>query len=230
VSENHIRAVIFDLDGVITDTAEYHYLAWKQLAESIGIAIDRVFNEQLKGISRMESLERILQHGNKQHQFSAAEKERLADAKNKQYVELIKEITPGDILPGISQLLDELKENGIKIGLASASRNARAIIDRLELGGYFHYIIDAGTVTKGKPDPEIFLKVADALGVPYAHCVGIEDAEAGVEAIKSAGMFAVGVGRKEILAKADLIVQDTSQLRLKEIEHSFCKLSKTFYP
>jgi beta-phosphoglucomutase len=212
-----VEAFIFDLDGVITDSAEHHYLAWKQLGEELGIPFDREFNEQLKGVSRMDSLERILALGNKQNDYTPEEKEALAAKKNEHYKELIKTITPNDVLPGILELLKEIKTHNIKIGLASASKNALFVIKRLGVGQYFNTIVDAATVVQGKPHPEIFLKAADSLDVPYENCIGVEDAEAGVEAIKGAGMFAVGVGTKEAMAKADMIVEGTSELRFDEI-------------
>jgi beta-phosphoglucomutase len=216
-----IEAFIFDLDGVITDTAEYHFEAWKKLAQLIGIKIDRTFNEQLKGVSRMESLERILLFGNKQHEFTYEEKVKLATIKNEYYKELIKNITPADILPGINEILEELKSNQIKIGLASASKNAFDVIDRLGIAQYFDYIIDAATVKHGKPNPEIFMRVADVLNVPYANCVGVEDATVGIEAIKSAGMFAVGIGDESTLSKADLVFPHTKYMDFYKINECF---------
>lgn len=212
-----LKAFIFDLDGVITDTAEYHYLAWKQLSSELGIEFTRADNERLKGISRMESLEIILEIGNKQSSYTVEEKEKLAAQKNEHYMELIKQITPNDILPGIKQLLLDIKAAGYKLGLASVSKNAPAVMNSLQLSDQFDYMVDAHTIKRGKPDPEIFLKAAEKLGVLANECIGIEDAEAGVEAIKSAGMFAVGVGPKEQLAKADLLYSNTSYLSLDEL-------------
>ncbi|WP_062353915.1 beta-phosphoglucomutase [Bacillus kwashiorkori] len=216
-----LHAVIFDLDGVITDTAEYHYLAWKALAEELGISFDREFNEQLKGISRMESLEKILIKGGKENEFTYEEKEKLATQKNEHYKTLIKRITPNDLLPGIEAFLQEIKAANIKIGLASASKNAFSVIESLQVGNYFDTIVDAATVKNSKPDPEVFLKAADQLNVAYENCVGVEDAEAGVEAIKRAGMFAVGVGTKEAMAKADYIVNSTGELTLAKVKEKF---------
>ena len=166
-----IDAFIFDLDGVITDTAEYHYLAWKELANKIGIEIDREFNETLKGVSRMESLERILVHGNKQND------------KNMYYVSLIENITPKDILPGISKLLENIKSNNIKIGLASASKNANMVLNNLKLVNYFDFIADASKCKNSKPAPDIFLMALKGLNVEAKNCIGIEDAYSGIEAI-----------------------------------------------
>lgn len=211
------KAFIYDLDGVITDTAEFHFLAWKKLAEELGITIDRQFNEQLKGISRMESLERILALKPSLLALASDEKDRLANQKNSHYLELVETVNTDDILPGIEQLLQKNKEHQIKIALGSASNNAKNIVDKLGLAHYFDYIVDASQVKKGKPDPETFTTAADFLGVSYEECIGIEDAEAGVEAINGAMMFSVGVGSAEQLGKADYLVVDTSQLIFGEI-------------
>jgi beta-phosphoglucomutase len=219
--DHQLKAVIFDLDGVITDTAEFHYLAWKQLANSIGIDFDKETNEKLKGISRMESLQLILQIGGKETAYSDADKDKLATEKNEVYKELIKNISEKDILPGIIELLEQLKKNNLKIALASASKNAPAIIDNLGLKNYFDCIVNVEEITNGKPDPEIFLTAAQILNVAYVACGGIEDAEAGVEAIKGAGMFAVGVGSQEALRKADYLVSRTSELKYEDIVAKF---------
>lgn len=212
-----IKGLIFDLDGVITDTAEYHYLAWKSLAEKIGIEIDRAFNEQLKGISRMESLELILQHGNKSEAYTLEEKETLATQKNEEYKEYIKQVTPADLLPGIAELLRDAREQGIKMSLASASKNAPEIMQRLEIDGLFEGIVDPASLKAGKPDPEIFIRGAELLGLSVKECVGLEDAEAGIESINAAGMFSVGVGTKEAMKEADYAVESTAELDLKTI-------------
>ncbi|WP_330949631.1 beta-phosphoglucomutase [Virgibacillus sp. MG-45] len=211
-----VKGFIFDLDGVITDTADLHYLAWKELGDKIGIAIDPTFNQQLKGIGRMESLEKILHHGNKADVFSAAEKAQLAEEKNEQYKQLINRLTPDDILPGIPSLLLELRERQIKIGLASASKNAPAIIENLELTSFFDSIADAGSVAS-KPAPDIFLLAAAELAVEPSEAIGIEDAISGITAIQRAGMFAVGVGDKNVLQDSDYIVPSTAELSVSTI-------------
>jgi beta-phosphoglucomutase len=210
-----VKAVIFDLDGVITDTAEFHYIAWKQLAEKIGISFDREFNEKLKGVSRIDSLELILAKENRQNEFSKEEKEILATEKNDHYVELIKKITPNDILEGIEEFLEELIENKIKIAMASASKNAFAVTKSLGVLSYFDHIVDARTVEKSKPDPEVFIKAAKAVEVEPKYCIGIEDAAAGVDAIKAAGMYAIGVGDEEVLKEADMVVSSTRLLNME---------------
>ena len=211
------EAVIFDLDGVITDTAEYHYLAWKQLGEELGITFDREFNETLKGVSRMDSLERILTLGGRQNDFSEEEKVALATKKNDHYVELIQDVSPADILPGIEQLLKDLRSAGYKIAMASASKNAFAVTNSLGLSDYFDHIVDAAKVVNSKPDSEVFLKAAEGVGVQSDKCIGIEDAVAGVTAIKAAEMYAIAVGTDERLNHADTVLKSTKQLTIKVI-------------
>lgn len=212
-----LQAFIFDLDGVITESAEYHYLAWKALAEDLNISFTREFNEELKGISRMDSLEKILVRGGRQDEFTPEQKNALAAKKNDHYCTLIKQITPADILPGIRDLLTEVRAGGLKVGLASVSKNAFTVMESLGLTGEFDVIVDAATIRKSKPDPEIFLTAARLLNVEPGACIGVEDAAAGVDAIKAAGMFAVGIGSAETLAKADLIYANTSLLSYAEI-------------
>lgn len=211
------KGFIFDLDGVITDTAKYHYLAWKDLASSIGIEIDLVFNEQLKGISRMDSLERILVHGGKEQAFTLAEKEAFAHQKNTHYVELLQALTPADLLPGVKAFLDEARKNAIPCAIASASKNAPFILDKLEVTDYFNVIVDPATLKKGKPDPEIFLKAAELLGISAKEAIGFEDAQAGLDGIKAANMFAVGVFSGEELHGADLLVERLDELDVLDL-------------
>ncbi|XJZ27253.1 beta-phosphoglucomutase [Bacillota bacterium Lsc_1132] len=218
-----IKAVIFDLDGVITDTAEWHYLAWKDLANSIGIDFNREFNEELKGISRMESLEKILEHGGVADQYSEAEKAALAKTKNERYVQLLAQMKPEDIFPGVKEFLEELKKNDILIGLASASKNAPAILESLKITSFFQTVVDPEEIANGKPAPDIFLKAAEKLAVRPSECIGIEDSTAGISAIKDAGMFAVGVGTVEKMKQvgADLILENTKQLVLSLLLEEF---------
>lgn len=220
-----IEAFIFDLDGVITDTAKFHYLAWKELGLKIDIEIDEEFNESLKGISRMESLERILIKGNKQNEFTLKEKEDLANDKNKYYVELIKHISPKDILPEIENLLKEIKLNNIKIGLASASKNATMVLNNLGLNSYFDFIADAAKCKNSKPNPEIFIMAANGLDVDPLNSIGIEDAMAGIDAINSANMYSVGVGDKDSLNKANIVFENTQTIDFNQIVNSYkaCK-------
>lgn len=217
-----IKGFVFDLDGVITDTAKYHYAAWKQVAhDELGIDVNPTVNEGLKGVSRMDSLNVILKFGGKENAYTDTEKLEYATEKNDLYKSLIKQMTPADILPGISNFLKAITKAGYPMSLASASRNAPYIIDRLGLAEYFSAIVDPATLTKGKPDPEIFEKAADLIHTPYANTVGLEDAVAGIEGIQAAGMFAVGVGKPEVLGKADLLFPDTAHLDLAKIEAAF---------
>lgn len=215
-----LKAVIFDLDGVVTDSAKYHYLAWKELADELNIPFDEEYNEKLKGVSRMESLELILKNGNAENNYSAEEKARLADKKNEHYKELIKEITPADMLHGVENFLKELKANNIKTALASVSKNAPFIIKQLQAERYFDYIADAAAVPNAKPFPDIFLVGAEALEVKPENCIGVEDARTGIEAIHRAGMLAVGVGTPAEMEEADLVLT-TSELNLELIVDKF---------
>lgn len=216
--KNDLQAVIFDLDGVITDTAKYHYEAWKELADELGAPFDPEFNEQLKGIDRMASLEKILSRlPDGGAAFTLAQKEAFAASKNSRYQRLIQAVDESEMLPGIRKLLEDLKQAGIPVGLASASRNAPVLLRQLGVEAYFDTVVDPAGVAQGKPAPDIFLKAAEQLGVDPGGCIGIEDAEAGVRAIKSAGMLAVGVGDAVILAEADDVVPDTSELSLSVI-------------
>jgi len=213
------EAVIFDLDGVITDTAEYHYLAWKKLGEELGISFDYEFNGTLKGVSRMDSLERILTLGGRQNDFTLAEKEELAMKKNDHYVRLIQDVSPKDILPGIEQFLTDLRANGYKIAMASASKNAFAVTDSLGLNDYFDHIVDAAKIINSKPDPEIFLKAADFIGVEAEKCIGVEDAAAGVTAINDAGMFTIAIGTDDGLNHAKIILKSTKELTITVVKN-----------
>lgn len=194
-----------------------------QLGGSAEHPFDREFNEQLKGISRTESLDKILARGNLSDKFSEEGKQELATRKNTEYQRLISAVTPSDILPGIKALLTELREARIGIALASASKNATFILERLELAYYFDSVVDVTAIRHGKPDPEIFLTGAANLGVQPAECIGIEDAQAGIQAIKGAGMFAVGVGTPSQMQGADIVVATTAELSLSMLESHFIR-------
>lgn len=200
-----IHAALFDLDGVIVDTAHYHYLAWKRLAEEIGIELTIEDNERLKGVSRMDSLEIILSLGGLT--FSQQEKEVMADRKNTWFVDYVNQMGPDEILPGAKELLVDLRAKGVKIALGSSSKNARTVLKLLNIEPLFDAIVDGTMVQNSKPHPEIFLLGASLLKIEPKHCVVFEDAEAGVEAALSAGMKCVGVGSAEKLSKAHQIVQ-----------------------
>ncbi|EAD2805427.1 beta-phosphoglucomutase [Listeria monocytogenes] len=215
-----LKGVVFDLDGVITDTAHYHYLAWKKTAESIGIEFDEAFNENLKGVSRIDSLLLILKKDGRENDFTEEQIEALAADKNDFYVSLLKEITPADVLPGIKELVVDLKKQNLKCAIASVSKNARTVLSALEMEQEFDYIVDAAKITKSKPDPEIFVEACRGLGLETSEVVGIEDAQAGIEAINAAGIVSVGVGSG--LRDADMTVKSTGllDLRILEILHS----------
>ncbi|MFC5477656.1 beta-phosphoglucomutase [Massilia suwonensis] len=208
------KAVIFDLDGVITDTAHYHYLAWKALAESEGVHFDHAFNENLKGVDRMGSLNLILAGSPKS--YTMEEKLALADRKNRQYVELIATMSAADLLPGALDALAAVRAAGLKIGLASVSKNAFTVLDRLGIRDRFDYVVDAALIANSKPHPEIFLNAAASLGVAPEDCLGVEDAVAGVASIKSAGMYALGIGSPEVLTQADRVIPSLSEFRLED--------------
>lgn len=210
-----IKAFIFDLDGVITDTAHYHFLAWKKLASDLQINFTEIDNEALKGVDRMRSLEWILKKN--QHNKSMDEKRFLAETKNQYYKRYINDLSPESVLPGVLPLLRQLREMNIRIGLASASKNALFVLDKLQLTDYFDYIADANYIKNNKPDPEIFLNVAASFQLIPNDCVGIEDAITGVEAIKSAGMYAIGVGDPFHLARADVVLSSLSNFDLTQI-------------
>lgn len=209
-----IKACLFDLDGVVVDTAKYHYLAWKRLANELGFDFTEDDNERLKGVSRMRSLDILLEIGGKT--LSEDEKLAYADKKNVWYREFITKMEPNEILPGAVEYFDELKKAGIKIALGSASKNAVTILDRLEIKHWFDAIIDGTSTQKAKPDPEVFLLGAKAVGVDASECVVFEDAEAGVEAAKAANMKCVGIGDEKILGKADFCVAGLHEMNLEK--------------
>lgn len=210
-----LKAVLFDLDGVITDSTVYHYQAWKKLADELGIDFDSKYNEKLKGISRMASLELILKKDNKKTFYSKEEKIFLATKKNQYYQELIKNITSSDILPGILEFLIELKEQKVKTVICSASRNAITVVNSLGLNDYFDHIIDANLIVNAKPANDVFTIGAYIVGAKPDEVVGIEDAKAGIIAIKKAGFKAIGVGTKEQMMDADLVLESTKELTFK---------------
>lgn len=212
----NIRGFIFDMDGVITETSENHYLAWKVLASNIGIYIDRSLNEQLKGVSRMASLEVILKHGGKENDYSDSEKLKLATKKNHHYVDMISRVDESDLLEGILELLIDLKKEGYRIAIASASHSGRRLVELLGIEAYIDYIVDPSTV-ESKPEPDIFLEAAKGIQLKPVECIGIEDAIAGVEAIKAAGMIAVGIGDKTQLSQADIVYKKPSDINVEEI-------------
>jgi beta-phosphoglucomutase len=199
-----MRAAIFDLDGVIVDTAKYHYLAWKRLARELGFDFSEADNERLKGVSRTRSLEILLEIGGLD--VSESDREAMTTRKNEWYVQYISDMQPDELLPGAMEYIAFLRSRGIKIALASASKNASLILDRLQIRDSFDVVVDGTKVSKAKPDPEVFTRAAADLGVPNEECVVFEDAEAGVEAAIRAGMGCVGVGKPGNLRDADIVI------------------------
>lgn len=202
---NKIETCIFDLDGVICDTAKYHFRAWRQLANELGFDFTEEDNEKLKGVSRVESLNLILKWGNiveNDEEVKAA----YAEKKNNWYLEYILRMTPEEILPGIERFLKELKTKGVKIVLGSASKNSRLILDKINLTHYFDAIIDGNSTTKSKPDPEVFLLGAAAVGSKPNQCIVFEDAEKGIDAAIEGGFYAVGVGHPDVLDEAHIVI------------------------
>ncbi len=212
-----LKALVFDLDGVLTDTARYHYLAWKKLADELGYYFDEEMNELLKGVSRINSFEIILEKNGATDKFTPEEKETLANKKNDYYKEMIEQLTPDDILKGILPFITEARENGVKCAVASISKNAHRVLELLGMLNKFDYIADAALVKKPKPDPEIFLTCANALGFTPAECIGVEDAQAGIESITSAGMLSVGINVTVTSVNPDIPLKSTEELDFKTI-------------
>ena len=210
-----VQAVIFDLDGVIVDTAHYHFIAWQRLAKELGINFTEKENEKLKGVSRMRSLEIILELGG--ISLSEEKKEELATRKNSWFVDYIEAIKPEEIFPGVRVMLSNLRQQGFKVALASSSKNAETVIRLLQIKDDFDAVVDGTMIVHTKPDPEIFLLAARKLGVDPKHCVVFEDAEAGVEAALAAGMKCVGVGSTEQLGKANRVVKNTADFKIEEL-------------
>lgn len=211
-----INTYIFDLDGVIVDTAKYHFLAWKKLADELGIEFTHEHNELLKGVSRIRSLEIILELGN--IQISDAEFDRCLNQKNKDYLTYIDKMDESEILPGVLDALNFIKEKGGKIVLGSASKNAKPILEKVGLVDYFDAIVDGNDVSKAKPDPEVFLLGAEKVNSKPEECVVFEDAVAGIQAAKNAGMISIGIGNKEVLNEADFVFKDFMEFDLKELK------------
>ena len=196
-----IKACLFDLDGVIVDTAKYHFIAWKEMAAELGFDFTETENELLKGVSRMRSLDILLGIG--KISKTEAEKQALAEKKNLRYLEYVKQMDESEILPGVTLFLDDLRSNGILIALGSASKNAPLILERIHLKEKFDVIVDGNSVSRAKPDPEVFLKGAELLKVQPSECLVFEDAQAGIEAALNGGMKVIGVGSSDNLSLAD---------------------------
>lgn len=210
-----IKGFLFDLDGVIVDTAKYHFLAWKRLADDLGINFTSDDNELLKGVSRMQSLSIILGLGNLD--LNEEKKVELATKKNNWYVEYITKMKTDEILPGVLDFLQDTRNKGIRIALGSASKNAQTILDRLKITSYFDAIVSGNEVSQAKPNPEVFLKGAELLGLQPTDCVVFEDAQAGIEAANNAGMLCVGIGSPEMLSGAHRVVAGLQAINVEEV-------------
>ena len=206
------KAVIFDLDGVIVSTDEYHYMAWKRIADEEGVYFDESINMRLRGVSRMESLDILLEKS--QVNYSENEKLRLAERKNSLYIDFIKRLTPDNALPGVGALLSSLKENNVKIAIGSSSKNCPAILKYIGLNNYFDAVVDGNDISYSKPHPEVFLKASQKLGVRPKDCLVIEDASSGVAAALAAGMKVVGVGSASTDEDADYTSQSLEGFNL----------------
>lgn len=187
------RAIVFDLDGVIVHTDMYHYRGWKSIADDLGIPFDETANNRLRGVSRMESLEILLEPWTGEP-FTEEQKVELATTKNERYREMLGELTPADVDESVRVTLDELRARGLKLAIGSSSKNAKFILERIGLGDWFDAISDGTNITRSKPDPEVFLKAAEFLGIEPELCVVVEDAVAGIDAAHAAGMYGVAIG------------------------------------
>jgi beta-phosphoglucomutase len=211
------KACLFDLDGVLVDTAIYHFQAWKNLGKKFHYELTEEQNEQLKGVSRVESLNKILDWAN----YSATQEEKTnwLFEKNEEYLRLITNMNSSEILPGVEAFLQQIKNLGFKIALGSASKNAEIILEKTGLMPWFDLIIDGNKVSKSKPDPEVFLKGAEGLGMKPSECIVFEDAQAGVEAAKAGLMKAIGIGDRETLYLADKVIPNFIGINASELLH-----------
>lgn len=208
------RAILFDLDGVLTDTSTYHYRAWKHLADDEGIPFTEEENDaHLRGVPRRESLMYIIRG----RQYSEEQIQEMMDRKNRYYNDLIEQMTPNELVPGGRELLEELRREGIKTAIASASKNADIVLQLLDVVNYFDGIADGNSVKNGKPAPDIFVYAAGLVKVPVSACLGVEDADAGIEAIKNAGMQALAIGPVERFHRADKVIPTMENKRLQDL-------------
>jgi len=211
----HIAACIFDLDGVIVDTAMYHFLAWKRLADQLGIPFTKEDNERLKGVSRMASLEIILEIGGRK--LSDDRKQEYAMLKNKWYIDYISKMTSNEILPGSLRFINELRDANIRVAIGSASKNTPLILKQVGILDLFDAVADGNNVRNAKPDPEVFNKAASMLGIKPENCVVFEDAIAGVQAALNAGMMCIGVGSANILTKAHFVISGLNEMNIEKL-------------
>jgi kojibiose phosphorylase len=208
-----IQGCIFDLDGVLTDTAEYHYQGWQRLADELGVPFDRARNEALRGVSRRRSLELLLG----ERRYPEAQMQEMMERKNRYYQALLTQVTPADLLPGVGNVLEAARTAGLKIAIGSASKNAREVVQRLHIMPYIDALADGYSVVRPKPAPDLFVYAAGLLQVTVNACVVFEDAAAGVEAAGVAGMYTVGLGPVERVGQADLVLPDLASVTLSDI-------------
>lgn len=208
-------AVVFDMDGVLTDTADLHYQSWKVVTDELGIAFDRRTNDEMRGRSRPESVAVLLR--GRESEFDAAARTRIMARKNEAYLRLVERMTPADLAPGVAELIAGLRAAGVRLAVASSSRNATAVLERLGIRVLLDVLVDANQATRSKPDPQVFLEAAAQLGVPAARCVAVEDGEAGVEAGLAAGMMVVGIGPAERVGRAHLIISSMRELTAQKV-------------
>ncbi len=208
------KAIIFDLDGVLTDTSEYHYLAWKHLADDEGIPFTRQENdEHLRGVSRRESLMYIIRG----RTYSEAQIQEMMDRKNRYYNEMIKTMTPNDLVPGGRELLQEIRQAGIKVAVASGSKNCRLVLEHLDIMNYLDGVADGYSVSNSKPAPDIFVFAAGLVNTPTSQCLVVEDADAGIESAKTGGMMALGIGPNERFHRADKVLPSLANKHLSDL-------------
>ena len=211
-----INAVLFDLDGVLVSTDEFHYRSWKRLCDEENFAFfDHEFNHQFRGVARMECVELLTKASGKH--YSREQKTEIAERKNRYFIESLSAVTPTELLPGSLSALKELKKRGVKIAVASNSRNAQTIIDRVGIGHLLDTLVDGYQIQNSKPDPEVFLLAARNVSVPPAECLVVEDAVAGIEAAQRAGMKCIGIGTKERLPNASLVIPDLSAISVDDL-------------
>jgi beta-phosphoglucomutase len=213
---HHETAAIFDLDGVLTDTAELHYQSWQRIAEELGLPFDRRANEALRGLSREESLARVL--GPRAADFTDQQQHEIAERKNADYCRRVARMTPADLFSGARELLEELRARGVAVAVASSSRNARAVVDRLQIRPLLDALVDGNDAPRSKPDPQVFLLAAERLGIPPARCVVVEDAASGIEAALAAGMKVIGLGPPGRVSRADRVADTIADLSAHTFE------------
>ncbi|MFH0991080.1 MAG: beta-phosphoglucomutase [bacterium] len=212
-----IKGVIFDLDGVLVSTDHYHYRSWVQLCVDEGFTFfDHEFNHKFRGVGRMQCVDILLDAAGKNH-YTKEQRQEIADRKNRYFVESLESVTPGSLLPGSRKMLEALRQHGIKIAIASNSRNAKPIIERTEIGHLLDAVVDGFDIENSKPDPEVFLQAAERLGLSPKECIVVEDAVAGILAAERAGIRSLGIGTHEILPNATTLVKDLSEINVEEL-------------